>query len=166
MTDVAGREVMEDDIMQVDSIETKKRRVRKPKAPSAKSTPVKDRTVNRPPLSITSSPVKRKPGMIIDEWTSPTKTRSAGATDQEHFNNLMQTAIMNDKALWQRILRYEPVNFTEFLDIALAAGEPGRKLTDKLRVFLVSKVRYMNSLLDRKWLMSCNVGDTSVHAQT
>lgn len=74
--------------------------------------------------------------------TSPSKTNILlqGVQDQENFNNIMQERIKEDAELWHRVLRYEPVPFTEFLDMALATGAPKKNLTEKLRTFLISRV--------------------------
>jgi uncharacterized protein YdaU (DUF1376 family) len=170
LTDLMGGGLIGDDIMDVDPALTKKRRARKPKGPSAEDTttpgtPVKRHTMIRSLPSTTSSPLKRNASTNLEGRASPSKTHSSDALDaldQDHFNHLMQVAIMNDKSLWQRILRYEPVNFTEFLDIALAARVPSKKLTDKLRVFLVSKVcSNETSAVNND---SCIIGDPSFRA--
>ncbi|KII94849.1 hypothetical protein PLICRDRAFT_693170 [Plicaturopsis crispa FD-325 SS-3] len=52
------------------------------------------------------------------------------------FNALMRDCIMNDEALYSRILRYEPIHYEVFAKIAVDQGLPSRGLKLKLRAFL------------------------------
>jgi len=149
VNNMRGRRAV-DDGMRSSAIKTKEKRVRKPKALSASSsaisnTPSKGRRRIREATPISVSTTKwmnmHEPGSEALHNKVPT-VNILEDVDQDDFNQLMRKHIMNDKNLWQRILRYEPVDFMEFFDIAVAVGVPRNFVTHRLRAFLTSKVRF------------------------
>lgn len=75
-----------------------------------------------------TSPSRKQPATILDSM------------EQHDFNALMQAAIQDDTRLYLRILRYEPVNFGEFVTLAIGNEVLTRRLALKIRVFLDAKV--------------------------
>lgn len=69
--------------------------------------------------------------------------------DQQQFDNLMQSAIRNDSSLYQKVLRYEPIEFNQFVYLAMGQGIPTGRLVKKLRQFLDNSVSFQLKLFSR-----------------
>ncbi|KAJ7180252.1 hypothetical protein C8R43DRAFT_941923 [Mycena crocata] len=79
-------------------------------------------------------------GDELDSLPAPSKTkRSRKKADDEFDENWelrIKEKIINDHDLHLRILRYEPINFEVFLQLAAEGAIPGGRLKFKLRSFL------------------------------
>ena len=62
------------------------------------------------------------------------------ATNDDLFEVVMLTAIKADTELYYKVLRYEPIDFNVFLDLAIGQDLPTIKLVCKLRTFLDRQV--------------------------
>ena len=62
------------------------------------------------------------------------------AADDGLFEVVMLSAIKANTELYYKVLRYEPVDFNVFLDLAIGQDLPTKKLVYKLRAFLDRQV--------------------------
>ncbi|KAI0796610.1 hypothetical protein C8Q75DRAFT_741679 [Abortiporus biennis] len=90
-------------------------------------------TQNRKPRKKTSSLVEGQEDSEVPRRKSKSKT--VDIPDSELFIKLKQS-IMDDKELYGKVLRYEPVHFEVFLQLALDLNVPSRKLKHRVKSFL------------------------------
>lgn len=76
------------------------------------------------------------------------------AADDDLFEVIMLMAIKANTKLYHKVLRYEPVDFNVFLDLAIGQDLPTKKLVYKLRTFLDQQVGLLYSLISRCSLRS------------
>lgn len=62
------------------------------------------------------------------------------AADDDLFEVVMLTAIKANTELYHKVLRYEPVDFNVFLNLAVGRDLPTKNLVYKLRAFLDQQV--------------------------
>jgi hypothetical protein len=62
------------------------------------------------------------------------------AADDDLFEVVMLSAIKANTELYHKVLRYEPVGFSVFLDLAIGQDLPTKRLVYKLRTFLDRQV--------------------------
>jgi hypothetical protein len=70
------------------------------------------------------------------------------------FEVIMLTAIKANTELYYKVLRYEPVDFNVFLDLAIGQDLPTRNLVYKLRAFLDRQVCFLCALISQYSLRS------------
>ncbi|KAJ2967910.1 hypothetical protein NUW54_g13368 [Trametes sanguinea] len=72
---------------------------------------------------------------------SEAEATKASDISQDEINAKMKEAILKDEALHLRILRYEPIHFDVFLQMAVDLGIPAKRsgLKGKVRAFLDQK---------------------------
>ena len=97
------------------------------------------------------SPARKKPPRKAKIVTTTESRASPGvalqsAADDDLFEVLMLTAIKANTKLYHKVLRYEPVDFNVFLDLAVGQDLPTKKLVYKLRTFLDQQVCLLCSL--------------------
>jgi len=71
------------------------------------------------------------------------------AADEDLFEVIMLTAIKGSTDLYHKVLRYEPVDFNVFLDLAIGQDLPTKRLVYKLRAFLDRQVCLLCLLASR-----------------
>lgn len=76
------------------------------------------------------------------------------AADDDLFEVIMLTAIKANTELYHKVLRYEPVDFKVFLDLAIGQDLPTKRLVYKLRTFLDQQVCLLCLLTGRCSLWS------------
>ncbi|CDO76252.1 hypothetical protein BN946_scf184470.g10 [Trametes cinnabarina] len=97
------------------------------------------------PASSSRPPTKkkrRKKAAASEE--SEAEAAKASDISQDELNVKMKEAILKDEALHLRILRYEPIRFDVFLQMAVDLGIPAKRsgLKGKVRAFLDQKVHF------------------------
>ncbi|KAL1944203.1 hypothetical protein VTO73DRAFT_3388 [Trametes versicolor] len=91
------------------------------------------------------APAKKKRGRrkkVAAEASDAEGAEGKGAdVSQDELNAKMKEAVLADAALHLRILRYEPIHFDVFLQMAIALGMPAKRsgLKNKVRAFLDQK---------------------------
>ena len=91
------------------------------------------------------SPVRKKRSRNPTIATTTEDRASRGvalqsATNDDLFEVIMLTAIKANTELYYKVLRYEPIDFNVFLDLAIGQDLPTKKLVYKLRTFLDRQV--------------------------
>jgi len=97
---------------------------------------------------------KKRPGKakIAKGRASP----GVAAADDDLFEVIILTAIKANTELYYKVLRYEPVDFNVFLDLAIGQDLPTKKLVYKLRAFLDRQVCFLCALASRYSLLSAD----------
>ncbi|EST08333.2 Structure-specific endonuclease subunit Slx4 [Kalmanozyma brasiliensis GHG001] len=98
------------------------------------------------PLSTTSSPLKPRRGRSRSLSTSPDIPLATSLAEEEELAveptpalaTTMTTAIRSNPALWDRVLKYEPISFDEFVSVATQSGlsMAAGKSKEELRTWL------------------------------
>ena len=107
------------------------------------------------------SPARKKRPRKLDIATTTEDRASPGvalqsATNDDLFEVIMLAAIKADTELYHKVLRYEPIDFNVFLDLAIGQDLPTIKLVYKLMTFLDQQVCFLCALPSQCSLQSAD----------